>query len=180
MANIFAAGASDQGIIEAPSLAKQGSTYVLFFSSGCFTTGNYNVNYATSSSITGSYKRAASPLFKTGTDGLTAPGGADIVRIRTNVTLVDHFETNVNASTDSSVTGNTCSSMPTLAAGGHCMRPWSRSAAQRSQLDGLEETTRNDALIDDGIRDHIPGVQLDDTHDSCITQYRLLYKTFQR
>ncbi|TKA74484.1 hypothetical protein B0A55_06446 [Friedmanniomyces simplex] len=73
-------GAADQGIVEAPSLAKSGSTYILFFSSGCFTTGNYNVNYATSDSITGSYKRAASPLFATGIDGLTAPGGADIFR----------------------------------------------------------------------------------------------------
>ncbi|KAK5140391.1 hypothetical protein LTR32_006792 [Rachicladosporium monterosium] len=89
-------GASDQGIVEAPSIAKSGSTYVLFFSSGCFTygihartceppltsrrTGNYNVNYATSSSITGGYTRAASPLFDTGIDGLSAPGGADIFR----------------------------------------------------------------------------------------------------
>ncbi|KAK0956802.1 hypothetical protein LTR33_016223 [Friedmanniomyces endolithicus] len=89
-------GASDQGIVEAPSIAKSGSTYVLFFSSGCFTydihartyesllisrrTGNYNVNYATSSSITGGYTRAAAPLFDTGIDGLSAPGGADIFR----------------------------------------------------------------------------------------------------
>ncbi|KAK4540973.1 hypothetical protein LTR36_008481 [Oleoguttula mirabilis] len=73
-------GASDEGIVEAPSLVKSGSTYVLFFSSGCYTTGAYNVNYATASSITGGYTRAASPLFATGTDGLTAPGGPDIYK----------------------------------------------------------------------------------------------------
>ncbi|KAF2764357.1 Arabinanase/levansucrase/invertase [Teratosphaeria nubilosa] len=71
-------GASDQGIVEAPSLVKSGSTYILFFSSGCYMTGNYNVDYATASSITGTYTRASSPLFETGVDGLTAPGGADI------------------------------------------------------------------------------------------------------
>ncbi|KAK5133155.1 hypothetical protein LTR08_008090 [Meristemomyces frigidus] len=71
-------GAGDEGIVEAPSLVQSGSTYILFFSSGCYTTGAYNVNYATASSITGTYTRAASPLFATDTDGLTAPGGADV------------------------------------------------------------------------------------------------------
>ena len=71
-------GAADQGIVEAPSLARYGNSWVLFFSNSCFTTGNYNVNYATASSITGPYTRAASPLFQTGQYGLTAPGGADI------------------------------------------------------------------------------------------------------
>ncbi|KAK3638140.1 hypothetical protein LTR22_017952 [Elasticomyces elasticus] len=73
-------GASDQGNLEAPSFTKVGSTYVLFFSSGCFTGSQYTVSYATSTSITGGYKRAASPLFATGVNGLSAPGGADIFR----------------------------------------------------------------------------------------------------
>ncbi|KAK5741159.1 hypothetical protein LTR17_004099 [Elasticomyces elasticus] len=73
-------GASDQGNLEAPSLTKVGSTYVLFFSSGCFVGSQYTVSYATSTSITGGYKRAASPLFATGVNGLSAPGGADIFR----------------------------------------------------------------------------------------------------
>lgn len=71
-------GASDQGIVEAPSLVKSGSYYILFFSSGCFTQSTYTVNYATATSVTGPYTRAASPLFSTGTDGLTAPGGMDV------------------------------------------------------------------------------------------------------
>lgn len=74
------AGASDDGITEAPSLVKAPSgRYFLFFSSGCFTTPDYTVSYAVSdSSITGPYVRAPSPLFRSGDDGLTAPGGADI------------------------------------------------------------------------------------------------------
>ncbi|CAK3836146.1 glycoside hydrolase family 43 [Lecanosticta acicola] len=74
------AGASDQGIVEAPALVKSGSTYVLFFSSGCYTTGNYNVDYATASSLEGPYTRAGSALIVTGTSGLTAPGGADVTK----------------------------------------------------------------------------------------------------
>lgn len=71
-------GASEEGIVEAPSLAHTGSTWILFFSGSCFTGGNYNVNYATASSITGPYTRAARPLFQTGDYGLNGPGGADI------------------------------------------------------------------------------------------------------
>jgi len=71
-------GAADEGIIEAPSLAHIGSTWVLFFSPNCFTGSGYSVNYATASSITGPYTRAARPLFQGGDYGLSAPGGADI------------------------------------------------------------------------------------------------------
>ncbi|KAL9058258.1 MAG: hypothetical protein Q9162_001857 [Coniocarpon cinnabarinum] len=73
------AGASDDGIVEAPSLVKApDGTYVLFFSSGCYRTPDYTVNYATSNAVFGPYTRAAAPLFKTGTDGLSAPGGMTI------------------------------------------------------------------------------------------------------
>ena len=48
---------------------------MLFFSSGCFLTENYTVNYATAQSITGLYERAERPLFVTGDFGLSAPGG---------------------------------------------------------------------------------------------------------
>ncbi|EME43257.1 glycoside hydrolase family 43 protein [Dothistroma septosporum NZE10] len=73
-------GLSDDGILEAPALVKSGSTYVLFFSSGCFTTEHYNVDYATSSSITGPYTRTSTPLIESGTGDLSAPGGADVTR----------------------------------------------------------------------------------------------------
>ena len=71
-------GLDDQGVVEGPSLVRVGDVYVLFFSSGCFTTGHYTVSYATSNSgIEGPYTRA-SALFQTEDFGLVAPGGPDI------------------------------------------------------------------------------------------------------
>ncbi|KXL50788.1 MAG: glycoside hydrolase family 43 protein [Acidomyces sp. 'richmondensis'] len=71
-------GASDQGIVEAPSLLKSGQYYYLFFSPGCFTTRRYSISYAYSKSINGPYTRVPTPLFATDVYGLTAPGGADV------------------------------------------------------------------------------------------------------
>ncbi|KAM7223301.1 Glycosyl hydrolase, five-bladed beta-propellor domain containing protein [Rhypophila decipiens] len=54
--------------------------YVLFYSSHCWMTDLYRVNYATAENVTGPYRRAADgrPLIWTGSGGfnLTAPGGA--------------------------------------------------------------------------------------------------------
>ncbi|KAF4307405.1 hypothetical protein GTA08_BOTSDO04181 [Botryosphaeria dothidea] len=78
------AGVSDDGLIEAPSLVKTwDGQYVLFFSSGCYSTQNYTLSYAfsTSGNVTGPYQRGDSPLLSTGDyDGtnLTSPGGADV------------------------------------------------------------------------------------------------------
>ncbi|GME26658.1 hypothetical protein GTA08_BOTSDO04181 [Neofusicoccum parvum] len=73
------AGVSDDGLIEAPSLIKTwDGQYVLFFSSGCFSTENYTVSFAISSGdVTGPYVRADAPLLRTGDRNLTAPGGMD-------------------------------------------------------------------------------------------------------
>ncbi|KAM0719181.1 hypothetical protein Q7P37_005086 [Cladosporium fusiforme] len=71
-------GKSDQGVIEAPDLHRQGNTWYLFFSANCYVTENYNVHYATASSVTGPFTRAERPLFQTGDSGLVAPGGADL------------------------------------------------------------------------------------------------------
>ncbi|KAF2160678.1 glycoside hydrolase family 43 protein [Zasmidium cellare ATCC 36951] len=73
-------GLSDDGVLEAPVLIKVSGTYFLFFSSGCFTTSNYDVSYATASSVTGPYTRVATSLLKTGNSGLQAPGGADVTK----------------------------------------------------------------------------------------------------
>ena len=69
-------GVSDDGVVEAPSLVKSASgEYVLFFSSGCYSTADYTVNYAVSTGgIDGPYIRKG-PLLATGDDGLYAPGG---------------------------------------------------------------------------------------------------------
>lgn len=71
-------GPSEDGVIEAPNLIRSGDTWVLFFSSGCFTSPRYTVSYATASSATGPYTRAAGPLFSTGDQGLSAPGGMSV------------------------------------------------------------------------------------------------------
>lgn len=72
-------GPADNGVVEAPSLVKNDDgTYVLFFSSNCFDSGLYNVNYATAPAITGPYTRHG-PLFTSGDFGLVAPGGADVL-----------------------------------------------------------------------------------------------------
>jgi beta-xylosidase len=70
----------DGPLVEAPSLVRTaGGLYVLFFSSGCFSSPRYNVKYAIADKITGPYVRSSIPLLQTGDFGLTAPGGATSV-----------------------------------------------------------------------------------------------------
>ncbi|MGB3444173.1 MAG: family 43 glycosylhydrolase [Actinophytocola sp.] len=71
----------DEGVIEAPVLVHRPSQYVLFYSAGVYTTGNYHTSYAVAGSLTGQYTRAYRPLLTTATlDGaVNGPGGADIV-----------------------------------------------------------------------------------------------------
>jgi len=76
-------GPDDGPLIEAPSLIRVTSlmtlppvTYVLFFSSNCYSTTLYDVSYATSSTLTGTYTKSKLPLLTTGNDGLYGPGGA--------------------------------------------------------------------------------------------------------
>ncbi|KIJ40220.1 glycoside hydrolase family 43 protein [Sphaerobolus stellatus SS14] len=69
---------ADGPLIEAPSLIKRDGLYVISFSSNCFNTPLYDIGYATATSITGPYTKAAQPLLLTGQYGLTAPGGADL------------------------------------------------------------------------------------------------------
>jgi arabinan endo-1,5-alpha-L-arabinosidase len=70
----------DEGVIEAPVLVRRPTHYVLFFSAGVYTTGNYHTSYAVSGSLTGPYQRAYRPLITTATvDGaVNGPGGADL------------------------------------------------------------------------------------------------------
>lgn len=71
-------GAADGPVVEAPSLTRMSDgTYVLFFSSNCYATPLYDVSYATAKNIKGPYTKYG-PMFVTGTDGLTAPGGLDL------------------------------------------------------------------------------------------------------
>ena len=71
---------SDEGVIEAPRMVKRPSQYVLFFSAGVYTTGDYQTSYAVSGSLTGPYTRAYRPLLTTASlDGaVDGPGGEDV------------------------------------------------------------------------------------------------------
>ncbi|MFC4852701.1 family 43 glycosylhydrolase [Actinophytocola glycyrrhizae] len=74
----------DEGVIEAPVLVRRPSHYVLFYSAGVYTTGNYHTSYAVAGSLTGPYTRAYRPLLTTASvDGtVNGPGGADVVGTR--------------------------------------------------------------------------------------------------
>lgn len=66
----------DGPLVEGPSMIHSGDTYYLFYSSNCFTTTNYDVKHATSSSPTSGFTKQG-VLFSTGYRGLRGPGGAD-------------------------------------------------------------------------------------------------------
>ncbi|KAI9762857.1 MAG: hypothetical protein M4579_000210 [Chaenotheca gracillima] len=75
----------DGPLIEAPSLAKGGDTYYLFFSSNRYDTKLYDVSYATATAITGPFTKVAAPnapLLQSGDSSsagaLGGPGGADV------------------------------------------------------------------------------------------------------
>lgn len=74
---ILTNGPADGPYIEAPSLTRLNGKYVLFFSSQCFVTPKYDVQYAVADTITGPYTRQGR-LFATGSYGMKAPGGLDI------------------------------------------------------------------------------------------------------
>ncbi|KIW68506.1 hypothetical protein PV04_04448 [Phialophora macrospora] len=70
--------------IEAPSLTYDASsgTYILFYSSKCFTQAPYNIRYATSTSIYGPFTKQPNPFLATGNTvaNLYIPGGIDITK----------------------------------------------------------------------------------------------------
>ncbi|KAL5357563.1 glycosyl hydrolase [Aspergillus floccosus] len=76
---------SDGPLVEAPNLIYTQGLYYLFFSSHCFTSPEYDVKYAYSTSLNGPYVRAARPLLKSGDFGLKSPGGATVSRDGTKI-----------------------------------------------------------------------------------------------
>jgi hypothetical protein len=71
----------DGPLVEAPSLVRvDGGSFVLFYSSHCFDTPEYDVRYAVAESIRGPYVRMGQLLgSEAGSFGLEAPGGATSV-----------------------------------------------------------------------------------------------------
>lgn len=68
-------------LIEAPTLVKHGSKYILLYSANNYAGGAYAIGYATSASLLGPYTKHGSPLLSTSNShGLyTGPGGQDVV-----------------------------------------------------------------------------------------------------
>jgi arabinan endo-1,5-alpha-L-arabinosidase len=68
-------------LVEAPTLWKHGSTYVLFYSANFFGNGSYLSSYATSTRLRGPYTKAPAPLMTTDAfaGAVRGPGGQDIV-----------------------------------------------------------------------------------------------------
>lgn len=68
---------ADGPLIEAPNVILVNGVYFLFFSSNCYTTPQYDVSYATASSIKGPFTKSDAPLLVTGSPfNITTPGGA--------------------------------------------------------------------------------------------------------
>lgn len=70
--------------IEAPTLTYDASsgTYILLYSSRCFTTAPYNIRYATSKSIYGPYTKQPNSFLSTGGTSASVyiPGGIDVTK----------------------------------------------------------------------------------------------------
>lgn len=71
-------GAPDDGIVEAPSLYKAPDGFVLFYSTQCYASDNYDIKYAWSSTIDGTYERKGTLLNSAGAPGVYGPGGLDV------------------------------------------------------------------------------------------------------
>jgi len=68
-------------LVEAPTMWKVGSTYVLFYSANSYAGDSYITSYARSSSPTSGFSKAPSPLMTTNTfnRAIIGPGGQDVV-----------------------------------------------------------------------------------------------------
>ncbi|KAI1740814.1 glycoside hydrolase family 43 protein [Xylaria scruposa] len=72
-------GASNNGVVEAPSLYKIGDgNYILFYSAHCYSSDDYDIEYAFSSTINGAYTNRGILLRSVDNKGIWGPGGLDI------------------------------------------------------------------------------------------------------
>ncbi|WP_158883480.1 glycoside hydrolase family 43 protein [Amycolatopsis anabasis] len=72
---------SENGVVEAPVIIKQGLRYVLFYSADNFLSGGYHTAFATADTVGGPYRKAKEPLLTSARlDGaVDGPGGADVL-----------------------------------------------------------------------------------------------------
>ncbi|KAI0873552.1 glycoside hydrolase family 43 protein [Hypoxylon argillaceum] len=72
-------GASNDGVVEAPSLYKiSDGNYILFYSAHCYSSDDYDVEYAFSSTINGAYTNRGILIRSADNKGIWGPGGLDI------------------------------------------------------------------------------------------------------
>jgi arabinan endo-1,5-alpha-L-arabinosidase len=72
---------AENAVVEAPSIVKQPSRFLLFYSADTFQNTGYHTSYATAPTLQGPFVKADAPLLSTGGLGgkVDAPGGADVV-----------------------------------------------------------------------------------------------------
>ncbi|KAI0508797.1 glycoside hydrolase family 43 protein [Xylaria bambusicola] len=72
-------GASNNGVVEAPALYKiANGNYVLFYSAHCYSSDDYDIEYAFSSTINGQYTNRGILLRSVDNKGIWGPGGLDL------------------------------------------------------------------------------------------------------
>lgn len=72
-------GASNDGVVEAPALYKiANGNYILFYSAHCYSSDDYDIEYAFSSTITGPYTNRGILLRSVDNKGIWGPGGLDL------------------------------------------------------------------------------------------------------
>ncbi|KAI1300600.1 glycoside hydrolase family 43 protein [Xylaria venustula] len=72
-------GASNNGVVEAPSLYKiADGNYILFYSAHCYSSDDYDIEYAFSSTINGAYTNRGILIRSVDNKGVFGPGGLDI------------------------------------------------------------------------------------------------------
>jgi beta-xylosidase len=85
---------ADGPLIEAPALVLgNDGSYILFFSSNCYSSSFYDLSYAFATSVTGPYTKSSAPLLTTGTyDGVAfiSPGSCDVVKMADSIKLAFH------------------------------------------------------------------------------------------
>ncbi|WP_410597042.1 glycoside hydrolase family 43 protein [Amycolatopsis sp. lyj-23] len=72
---------AEKTVVEAPSVVKTASRYLLFYSADTFESTGYHTGYASAPTLGGAFVKADNPLLSTSLLGgkVDAPGGADVV-----------------------------------------------------------------------------------------------------
>ncbi|KAI0012989.1 glycoside hydrolase family 43 protein [Xylariaceae sp. FL0662B] len=92
-------GAANDGVVEAPSLYKiADGNYVLFYSAHCYANDDYDIEYAFSSTIDGSYTNRGVLLRTADGLGIYGPGGMDIDPNGRSVTFHGRLQPNQGGS----------------------------------------------------------------------------------